>query len=176
MCGMDWNAVGGITAILGLLGGVVGFVRSVLADRRSRAAEAAADDARADAAAALTKSADAEQRIAAAVEIIAGIQPGVAAQSLAREPEGDLSSLLRPRLVEWSVEKRTVDGSYRLRNVGTIDASVSIGRPGEARERAVAAGTALTFEAGSRASREVAITWTDAESTEHRRATRMSPE
>jgi hypothetical protein len=164
---MDWNAVIGVAAVLGLIGGVVGFARSIVAERNSRAARADADDARSDAVAALTKSAAAEERIATAIELIAGEHRTVAEASAIADPSRDLAALIPKQSVSWSVEKRIIPNSYRVRNVGTVQAehvtATAPGYPAGAR-RVVAPGTAFIIgppDGRSEPARTIVVNWTD---------------
>jgi hypothetical protein len=161
---MDWNAVNAVVAMLGLAGGLVGFVRSIIADRNSRAARADADDARSDAVAALTKSADAEVRIARAVEFIAG-EHRTGAEAHAASDE--LSALVPPRSVAWSVEKRIIPNSYRVRNIGMVAAEhVTATAPGypAGAGRVIAPGMALTIgppDGRADPPTTIVVNWTD---------------
>jgi hypothetical protein len=161
---MDWNAVNAVVALLGLVGGLVGFARSIIAERNSRAAIADADDARSDAVAALTKSADAEERIARAVEFIAGEHlTGTEAHAASQ----DLSALVPKRSVEWSVEKRIIPNSYRIRNIGMVAAEhVTATAPGypAGAGRVIAPGMALTIgppDGRAEPPQNVVVNWTD---------------
>lgn len=158
-----FEVVSVIFGVLGILGGAIGFFRAVVADRRSSAAEAAAADAQADAASALAKSADATERIAAAVELLAR-RRGVAADTLLAEtPSPELDALLGAREVRWVVEPRTVTNSFRLRNVGSLEArEVAIGE-GSAISR-VAPGAATTFMIGQ-SPRAIEVSWRDDSAT-----------
>lgn len=145
-----YYATNEIIAVLGLLGGLFGFIRSIAADRRSRGAAEAADDARSDAVAALSKSADAEERIAKAVEIIAGGTTAIAHPALA--------VLTRPDAVSWAIEKRLAPSSFRLRNTGTADAgAVSVAEA--ARTGVIRPGQALNFT--TMAPGAVRVDWTE---------------
>jgi hypothetical protein len=164
---MDWNAVTGVVAVLGLIGGLVGFARSLVAERNSRAARADADDARSDAVAALTKSADAEERIAKAVELIAGEQHTLAGARAAVDASHGLYDLVPKQAVAWSVEKRIVPNSYRVRNIGTIEArhvtATAPGYPAGA-GRVVAPGAAFTIgppDGRADPARTIVVNWTD---------------
>lgn len=150
--------------VLGLLGGTVGFVRAVLADRRSSAAEAVAADAQADAASALAKSADATERIAKALELIASRRGAGADTLLAEQPSAVLDAvqaLLGVREVRWAVEARTVPNSYRLRNVGSLTAS-EVTTNGHPEHATLTPGAAITFRSSAdRPAGGVEVTWRD---------------
>ncbi|WP_022884131.1 hypothetical protein [Glaciibacter superstes] len=172
-----------IIAGLGLAGGAVGFIRALAADRRSIEAEAAAGDARSDAAAALEKSASATERIAEAVEFMARRSGDSRPDTLlAAALPAELQSLLEPDAVTWSLEERTVAGSYRLRNTGTIEArSVTVnGYPAGMQNLLVAhrehptlaPGATFVFNVSNRLTvtlKEVEIMWIDSTSAETRR-------
>lgn len=103
-------------SIVGLVGGVVGFFVARRAGKKAEKSEAIAVDARADAAAALSRSADSGDRIAAAVEQMA---------ASTSEPNVDLVRVFEEALhakVEWSIEQRADAHSYRLRNTGNVGA------------------------------------------------------
>jgi hypothetical protein len=165
-----------LLALLGLLGGVVGFIRAVAADRRSAAAAAESADARSDAAAALKQSAAATERIAAAVELLASRQASTQGSVMAERasPEliqaeliqAELSALIGPREVQWTVEHRLPASSYRLRNIGSIAAhhvSLLGGTPDPDADLAVLPpGTAIAFGVDpGQHSRAVEVTWRD---------------
>jgi hypothetical protein len=101
---------------LGLVGGVIGFFAALKARKTADESERVANDARADAAAALARSADSGDRIAEAVEKMAarGSQPDVDFVRLFEES-------LNAR-VEWAIEERADAHSYRLRNTGSVRA------------------------------------------------------
>jgi len=91
---------------------VIGFFVALSARKKADKSERAANDARADAAAALARSADSGDRIAAAVEQMA---------ARASEPDIDFVRVYEDALnarVEWAIEERTEPHSYRLRNTG----------------------------------------------------------
>jgi hypothetical protein len=163
-----------LLALLGLLGGVVGFIRAVAADRRSAAAAADAADARGDAAAALKQSAAATERIAAAVEILAGQGPSQGALMADRNP-ARLAALIGLGEVDWTLERRVPAHSYRLRNQGTIaarDVGILGGSTPESTSLAlVEPGTAITFNVDpDRHSRAIEVSWReDEEATPTRR-------
>jgi hypothetical protein len=170
---MDWNAVNAVVAVLGLIGGLVGFARAIVADRNSRAARADADDARSDAVAALTKSADADERIARAIELIAGEQH-TGAEGRAADASQVLATLVPKRSVAWAVENRIVPNSYRVRNVGMVEAEhVTATAPGypAGAGRVIAPGMALTIgppDGRADPPRAIVVNWTDRLSpTEH---------
>lgn len=109
-------ALSDVLAILGLVGGAVGFFVALGARRKADESERAANDARADAAAALSRSADSGERIAAAVEQMA---------ALGSEPDVDFVRVFQKALnasVEWTIEERAEAHSYRLRNSGNVAA------------------------------------------------------
>lgn len=109
-------ALSDILAIIGLVGGVVGFFVALSARRKADESERVANDARADATAALTRSADSGDRIAAAVEQMA---------AGSSESDTDFVRLFEDALnakVEWAIEERTEPHSYRLRNTGNVGA------------------------------------------------------
>lgn len=137
-----------LVAALGLLGGVIGFFRSIAAGRRSAEAEAEAADAQADAAAALRKSAAADERIARALEAIAQHEGAVGARATPTEPHhaggaagahvdteagteavtgedvrARLEALIPEQVVRWQVEGRPEPGTFRLRNFGSVSAT-----------------------------------------------------
>jgi len=174
-----------IVAVLGLIGGAVGFVRSVIAGRAAAEAAARAADAQADATVALQKSAAADQRIAAALEAIARHQstrphPDSGQRAAGQDAAGDLASALRALVpsddVLWSIEPRSQNGTIRLRNVGAITAeAVSVagadfdGFPAPSMD-SVAPGAALILRvlpAGGR----LEVTWHDAGSPNARHET-----
>jgi hypothetical protein len=124
-----------VIAALGLAGGAVGFVVARAAGRRASEAEAAAADARADATSALQKSADAAERIAGAIELIAshaaGRTPEPTQTNPSIAPPADergatfaeaLAAALPPAEVSWALEARTEPGTFRLRNTGWLEA------------------------------------------------------
>lgn len=105
-----------ILAIIGLVGGVVGFFFALSARRKADESERVANDARADAAAALTRSAESGDRIAAAVEQMA---------AGSSESDVDFVRVFQDALnakVEWTIEERAEPHSYRLRNTGNVGA------------------------------------------------------
>lgn len=109
-------ALSDILAAVGLAGGVVGFFVAFGARKKADESESVANDARADAAAALWRSADSGERIAEAVEKMA---------ALTSEPDVDLVRVYEDALnakVEWAIEERVGAHSYRLRNAGNVDA------------------------------------------------------
>ncbi|TWX34992.1 hypothetical protein ES689_14210 [Frigoribacterium sp. ACAM 257] len=109
-------ALSDILSALGLAGGVVGFFFALGARKKADKSESVAKDARADAAAALSRSADSGERIAGAVEKMA---------ALASEPDVDLVRVFEDALnakVEWAIEERAGAHSYRLRNAGNVGA------------------------------------------------------
>lgn len=154
-----------LLALLGLVGGVVGFIRAVAADRRSAAAAAESADARADAAAALEQSAAATERIAAAVEILAG-EASKRGTVLADRTPASLAALLEPGEVEWTLEHRVPANSFRLRNLGTVtarDVSILGGFPSTAASFArIGPGAAVSFSVDpGRHSRAIEVSWRD---------------
>ncbi|WP_416393255.1 MULTISPECIES: hypothetical protein [unclassified Curtobacterium] len=109
-------ALSDILAALGLAGGVIGFFVALAARKKADESESVANDARADAAAALSRSADSGERIAEAVEKMAAV---------ASEPDVDLVRVYEDALhakVEWAIEERADAHSYRLRNAGNVSA------------------------------------------------------
>jgi hypothetical protein len=174
-----------LLALLGLLGGLVGFVRAVAADRRSAVAEAVAADAQSDAAAALTQSAAATERIAAALEILASRRAGTTASSapgslIADRLSAGLNALIGTAQVEWSVERRLPDHSYRLRNVGTARAGeVTIlggSPPANTPMASIEPGAAVTFGVDpERHSRAVEVSWLEGDSATRSRLTLPLP-
>lgn len=153
-----------LLALLGLLGGVVGFIRAVAADRRSAAAASAAADARADATAALKQSAAATERIAVAVELLAS--QSAPEGLLADHTPARLAELMGPREVVWTLERRRPAHSYRLRNMGSIaaaDVSLLGGSPDADTPLArIGPGTAITFDIDpERHSRAIEVSWRD---------------
>lgn len=105
-----------VLSILGLAGGAFGFFVARRAGKKANDSEAIAVDARADAAAALSRSADSGDRIAVAVEQMA---------AYTSEPDIDLVRIFQEALnakVEWSIEQRADAHSYRLRNTGNVGA------------------------------------------------------
>ncbi|PPH09682.1 hypothetical protein [Rathayibacter sp. AY1H3] len=105
-----------VLAIIGLVGGVVGFLFALSARKTADKSERVANDARADAAAAQRRSADSNDRIAAAVEQMA---------ARSSEPDVDFVRVFEDALnarVEWAIEERAEPHSYRLRNTGNVGA------------------------------------------------------
>ncbi|HWU47128.1 MAG TPA: hypothetical protein VN133_10275 [Humibacter sp.] len=172
-----------VVAALGLLGGVIGFFRSIAAGRRSAEAEAKAADAQADAAAALRKSAAADERIARALEAIAEHEGGPGARTMSTEPHhagadagedvrARLEALIPEQVVRWQVEVRPEPGGFRLRNLGTVSATaVTIesdpngpapggSGPGGQAGTTLLPGQALIFRASGQA-RVVHVRWSD---------------
>jgi hypothetical protein len=175
-----------VVAALGLVGGVVGFFRSIVAGRRAAEAEARAADAQADAAAALEKSAAADERIAAALEAIARFEGGRAGPHLAGEPSSrsesssaspaelaaELQALIPPPAVLWRLEPRAERGSYRLRNVGTVTATgVEVSGADVDLTAPVTVGPqSVLLVRAAPSIRTVEVAWRDAQSAELRRA------
>lgn len=178
---MNWNAVNGIVAVLGLILAIVGLLASIVAGRAAKGAQSAADDARSDAVAALKKSADAEQRIATAIEILAGRGNGSVGTAKTPSPRTAsaiptaLSELIVPQAVRWSAERRAVAGTVRLRNIGSIGATaITVTGNGDAlpvvAPRTLAPGAAAVFGPSDRPLAELTVTWIDSTSTEQQSA------
>ncbi|AZZ49788.1 hypothetical protein C5E02_11515 [Rathayibacter rathayi] len=115
-CEYQTVALSDVLAIIGLVGGVIGFFVALSARKKADESERVANDARADAAAALARSADSGDRIAAAVEQMA---------TSSSEPDVDFVRIFEDALntkVEWAIEERADAHSYRLRNTGNVRA------------------------------------------------------
>ncbi|MCS5719645.1 hypothetical protein N1027_16050 [Herbiconiux sp. CPCC 205763] len=178
-----------ILSSIGLAGGAIGFVVSVFARRRANAAEAAAADAQADASAALVKSAEATERIATAVELIAAQRSGAKAGTLLAEAlDDDLDALVLESGVEWIVEERDQPNSFRLRNVGSIEArdvTLSTDPPehagllvSDAEHPTLIPGAAFVVRTSPRstlAAKRILVTWSDDSSAVPRQSTVRIP-
>jgi len=171
-----------IVAVLGLIGGGIGFVRSLVAGRAAAEAAARAADAQADATVALQKSAAADQRIAAALEAIAAHQGAAPHRTSTEHPIDDLAAELRalvpPADVRWQVEPRLEAGTIRLRNVGSLDAT-RVGVDGATIDASfkpigasIAVGDAVVVRL-SGSPESIEVTWHDAQSPDpqHERIT-----
>jgi hypothetical protein len=148
---LDW--VNTSIAVLGLLGGAIGFLRAQSSNKKAAQAQARADDAsvkaadaQADAASALKKNSEMTERIAVALEAMArSVRPGAAGRietrggptvqqkSIGLEgPAAAISALANALAaltpsgdVRWSLEPREgAPDTYRLRNVGSADAKI----------------------------------------------------
>ncbi|MDQ0576453.1 hypothetical protein [Agromyces albus] len=120
---MTWETADILALIFGaagLVGGVVGFFRSASASRAAGRANAAAQDARGDAAAALLRSADAAERIAEAIEIISARSAVLHVRPT--DAPAELRALVPQPEVKWAVEERSEPDTFRLRNIGSIGA------------------------------------------------------
>jgi hypothetical protein len=194
---MTWETTDILALIFGaagVIGGTVGFFRAASASKQAARADAAAQDARSDAASALLRSADATERIAEAIEIIARPVSPLHMDYLGKVDEADVgpAKLLRALVptpeVRWIIEERSESDTYRLRNAGTI-AAREVGVAAVPNEHSVLVrvdadppslepGSAVVVRTERRLSlrvKELEITWRDDTSSELQRTSLYLP-
>lgn len=130
----SYEVVNTLIATTGLLGGAIGFIVSLFAKMRAARADQKAEeaqrkaanalasvaDAQADAAASLASSADSQKQIVEVLRTMVSDRAELTANDV------DFVKVFEDALaasVEWQIESRDIENSYRLRNIGTLQAN-----------------------------------------------------